>query len=393
MKILFVLENYVPIVSGVPVVAKYLAEGLAKRGCNVSIVTQRPEGTKAEELIDGVMVNRYDIHRNKLYVYSGEVNEYVDFVINNGADILVLECSECFTTDLLLPYLKDFKGKVLFHSHGMSGFTAKFFAFRDSLKHTLGTTYNWINAKLYFNVWFKKAFKYIDAFMCLSEVDSGIDYVRKFAKKVYILDNACNAMFFRDDIPSGAIHKYCELENEHYLISCANYSVVKNQKEMIRQFYQSDSSRSYSLACIGSQDNSYYRECLKLVEKLEVKYGHRDVYLLHGVERNDIPSILRDASIYLTTSDFEQYSISIIEAMSQGVPFISTNVGNAKLLPGGKTLSHVRELHTQIDELLANEEEYRNYSEKGRDFAYKKCRVESVVEKLDSIIKETVGEC
>ena len=76
------------------------------------------------------------------------------------------------------------------------------------------------------------------------------------------------------------------------------------------------------------------------------------------------------ASLYLVSSMLEQYSISIIEAMSLGVPFISTNVGNARLLPGGKTINNVNQLHIHIDMLLDNMEEYKEYSKKGKSFAY-----------------------
>ena len=391
MKILFISENYYPMVSGVPVVVRYLAEGLSQKNYQVCVATQRPQGTAANELIDGVEVNRFNISRNRLFRYSGQIQGYVDYVVNSNADVLILECSECFTTDLILPYLNNVKSKVLFHSHGMSGFNAKFFAIKDSLKHTLGTTYNWFNSKLYFKFTFKKSFEFIDAFICLSELDSGIEYVKKYAKKVCILDNACNNMFFNDS-SSNVLYKYANLENDFYMMSCANYSVVKNQKEMIRQYYQSDSSRKYSLVCIGSQDNQYYKECLQLVTKMEKKYGHRDVVLLLNVERCDIPSILKGASLYLVSSMLEQYSISIIEAMSLGVPFISTNVGNARLLPGGKTINNVNQLHIHIDMLLDNMEEYKEYSKKGKSFAYNNCRVDAVVDRLEDIINNLFVE-
>lgn len=391
MKVLFVSENYYPILSGVPVVVRYLAEGLAERGYKVSVVTQKPNNIAREEVISGVMVNRFDIHRNKLYRYSGEINEYIDFTINSNADLLILECSECLTTDLLLPRLGEFKGKILFHSHGMSGFTSKIFAVRDNIKHTLGTTYNWINAKYYFNYKFKKAFKYIDAFMCLSEVDSGIDYVNKYAKKVYILDNACDDMFFVENTEPNVIDRYVELNNKHYMISCANYTVVKNQKEMINQYYQSESSKSYSLVCIGSQENKYYQECLDLKDRMDKRYGYRDVKLLTGILRRDIPVILKNACIYLVTSSYEQYSISIIEAMSQGIPFISTNVGNTKLLPGGIVIDEISDMHNIIDELLLKKQKYFTYSKAGKEFAFNNCRISEVVNKLERIIKETIS--
>ena len=46
MKILFVLENYIPHIGGVEVVFKNLAEGLVKLGHDVFLITHRLKGTK-----------------------------------------------------------------------------------------------------------------------------------------------------------------------------------------------------------------------------------------------------------------------------------------------------------------------------------------------------------
>lgn len=387
MNILFSTENYFPKVSGVPVVVRYLAEGLKQKGHNVSIVTQAVSSCSDHEQLNGVDIIRYKIWSDWKHSYRGDIKGYVDYVLNADIDILVIECSECITTDLILPHLKYVKAKIIFHAHGLSGFDNKFFEIKDSLKHTIGSTYNWINSKIYFNYKFKKAFDYIDAFMCLSEVDSGIDYVKEYAKKWYILDNAADDMFFSSNIVNGAIAKYLTLTNDKYMLSCANYTVVKNQKDMIMQYFLSHSSNKYSLVCIGSSDNDYYYECKELVEQLEKQYGHRDVHLLHGIKRSDIPSIVKGSSLYLVTSRWEQYSISIIEAMSLGVPFISTNVGNARVLPGGKTIGKESDMYYVIDELLTDREQWERYSLAGKNYAYKNCRINAVVNKLEDIIK------
>jgi glycosyltransferase involved in cell wall biosynthesis len=391
MKILFASENYYPKVSGVPVVVKYLAEGLCKSGYDVALVTQKPQGTQEQELINEVKVRRFSIWRDWKHAYKGDINNYVNFIKDYNADVNIIECSECITTDLMLPHLRDVRGKIIFHAHGLSGFDNKFFAFKDNLKHTLGTTYNWFNSKIYFSWKFKKAFKYFESFICLSEVDSGIEYVKKYAKKYYILGNAADDMFFLKYIVDGSINKYTKLKCKRYMISCANYTVVKNQKDMIWQYFRSDSSKEYSLVCIGSQDNDYYKECMVLVSELEKQYGHRDVHLLHGVMRDDIPSIIKGASLYLVSSRWEQYSISIIEAMSLGIPFISTNVGNARLLPGGVTINNIEEMHIKIDKLIKDANLYKNYSDAGKMFAYENCRIDSVVNKLEIIIKTTIN--
>ncbi len=58
MKILFVLENYLPHIGGVEIVFKNLCEGLAKKGHDVTIVTHQLPKTKKRETINGVKVVR-----------------------------------------------------------------------------------------------------------------------------------------------------------------------------------------------------------------------------------------------------------------------------------------------------------------------------------------------
>ncbi len=390
MKILFVSENYFPNVSGVPVVVKYLAEGLYKKSYDVSIVTKSFQGEPVRDVINGVKVWRFQIYLNKFHRPKGRLNDYVDFVKNFGADIIIIECSQCITTDVLLPYLHEIPGKKIFHSHGFSGLELNFFQWRGDLLHTIGNTWNWIVSKWYFNYSLKRSMKYFDASLCLSEVDSSRIYLQRYVANSFILDNAADNIFFDHNVELGAIKKYTTLENNHYMVSCANYTVIKNQKNMILQYYKSQASKKISLICIGSYPTEYYRECCRYVDCLENKYGHRDVRLLYGIDRKDIPSIMKGASLYLVTSRYEQYSISIIEAMSQGVPFVSTNVGNARLLPGGQVIDNTNQLFTTIDQILANKELYENYSQLGRKFAYTHCRIEPTVEKLETIIQSVI---
>lgn len=390
MKILFLPENYFPNVSGVPVVVKYLAEGLLAKGHDVAVATTSFKDEPLVDNINGVKVFRFNMHKDWKHYYVGDVNKYIDFVKQYDADVNILECSQCITTDLLLPHLGMLRGKKIFHSHGFSGMELKPFALKGDLKHTVGNTLNWLQSKIYFGSTFKKAMPYFDATLCLSEVDSSREYLKYYCKNSHILDNAADDMFFTDDnITPGCISKYATLANDKYVMCCANYTVVKNQKDMILQFFKSEASKTTSLICIGSQPTAYYQECVSLVAALKQEYGDRDVHLLHGVNRSDIPSIMREASIYLVSSRYEQYSISIIEAMSQGLPFISMNTGNARILPGGVTINNIDEMHKQIDILMTDNAQHKTYSDAGKKFAYEKCRIPAVVDKLESIIYNT----
>ncbi|MBR9700785.1 glycosyltransferase family 4 protein [Candidatus Woesearchaeota archaeon] len=58
MRLLFVLENYLPHVGGVEIVFKNLCEGLSKKGHKVTIVTHQLPGTKKKETLNGVRIIR-----------------------------------------------------------------------------------------------------------------------------------------------------------------------------------------------------------------------------------------------------------------------------------------------------------------------------------------------
>src|SRR3989339_1156108 len=68
MKILFVLENYVPHIGGVELVFKTLAENLAKEH-DISIITHKLKNTKKFEEINGVKIYRVSCLQNR-YLFS-----------------------------------------------------------------------------------------------------------------------------------------------------------------------------------------------------------------------------------------------------------------------------------------------------------------------------------
>ncbi len=109
---------------------------------------------------------------------------------------------------------------------------------------------------------------------------------------------------------------------------------------------------------------------------------------LSEVAREDIPDILSNATLYLVGKSFEEFSISIIEAMAKGVPFVSTNVGNTRLLPGGIIVESISQMHKSIDLLLNNTELYKEYSRQGRAYAMQNCRTEYAVDQLEKYIQD-----
>lgn len=385
MKILFLVESYYPKTSGVPVVVQYLAEGLVNRGHDVSVATTSVKDLDTEEVYNGVHIYRFSLRKTLLKRYVGEIDRYREFVISQHADANVFECSECVTTDVLLPVLSKLNGKKIFHSHGFAGKLLPLFRWNVNLKYSLGNTYNWFRFKWYYGYYFKKYVAKFDATICLSDIDSSKQWLEKNAKKLYVLQNAVDGMFLE------ATNKVNIFPFNHfskpYLVSVATYSKQKNQIGILHEFYKVKTD--CTLVFVGPIETNYYDLLNSELGKLQAKYGKgKKVYILLRIPRKEIPNVIGNASLYLCGSKFEEYSISLIETMSKGVPFISTNVGNARILPGGVTIDNISEMHTQIDRLLTDKKAYNKLSTAGKAFVSANCRRDKAVEKLEKIIIE-----
>ena len=386
MNILFISEDYYPYLNGVPVVVQYLAEGLSKKH-KVHVATSVPpnDTNPITESINGVSVHRFKIYRNIAKVLKGDIVELQKYVISSNFDVIIIECGQASTTDAVLPVLEQIKAPCIIHAHGLSGLLGKPFELKSDFKHTIGNTYNWVRMQKYYRYTFKNACRHFAASISLTNSDSGYAYLAKNINENYVLGNAAEDMFFQDEIETYDWKLY----GKPYLISIANFSVVKNQIGMMREFYRTI-DKGYSLVMIGSQENDYYEKMKAEKERLDQQYGYRSVEILTGVNRLYFPSILDGASAYLVSSICEVFSISIIEALARAVPFISTAVGNVKELPGGIVVDNLDQMHIAIDNLLTDDLKREKLGQCGKRYAFDNCRRETAINNLEKIIQEVL---
>lgn len=170
-----------------------------------------------------------------------------------------------------------------------------------------------------------------------------------------------------------------------YFLSVAYYNQIKNQINILKEFYKSG-IKEYAMVFIGPSENEYYYRLLEVNKELINQYGERKILFLTHVDRSFIPDIIGNAKLYIVGSTIEQFSISVIEAMSKGIPFISTNVGNAKILPGGVTIDSIDHMHTVMKNLIDDNERYSKLSKNGIEYVKKFCVRERVISKLEAII-------
>lgn len=381
--LLLTTDDYYPRTGGVPAVSRYLCEGLAQKGYKVTVVTIKYDSLPAKESFNGVDIVRFEIHTTRLKFISGEITEFKNYIQQANVDILINECPEALTSRCLYPILVDLKDVIkILHVHGFGGL------FQYPLKINFsGRMLKAFKYRLFYFVYLRKYLSLYDLCLCLSEVDSSKTTLEKYAQRVKILRNAVDDIFFETSNRENPLLKYAQPTNKRYCLSIANYFPYKNQKGILLEFYKSVND-DISIIFIGKGASRYFAELIAYNLELEKTYGKKDVFFLSGVAREDIPDILSNATLYLVGSFFEEFSISIIEAMAKGVPFVSTNVGNTRLLPGGVVVESISQMHKSIDLLLNNAELYKECSYRGRAYAMQNCRTEYAVDQLEKYIQD-----
>lgn len=389
MRILFTTFTYFPETSGVSVAVQTLAEGMSAKGHEVTVITS----SYGKELMDaenhnGVNIIRKKFKQNLFKKYIGDVKGYIDFVINFPKDVLVLECVQCYTTDILLPYLSDMNCKFVLHSHGGPGLHDKPFGWEGDIIHTIGHTHNWYRWKKYYGSILPNASKYIDVVLCLSLCASDLDFMNQKMNRVELLENAANPIFFDDSLYDKDISDILKLHNKEYILCIANYISNKSQHDIIRAF-ASMHNNNCSLVMIGSKPTPYFYKVKKIADKI-CKDSGKEILLLTGVDRSYFPALIHNAKLFVMASKHEEYPVSLVESMACGTPFVSTDAGCSRLLPGGVTVVNRDDLSIFLDMVESHDDIRTTLSKQGKLYATSHNTIEQYIGKFESILQSIV---
>ena len=130
----------------------------------------------------------------------------------------------------------------------------------------------------------------------------------------------------------------------------------KNQLNLIKAFEASSLSDDYHLVLLGSPrssgENKYFLECKKLADK------NKNITMIKGTNNKIvINSLLSISDTYVLPSTAEGLPLVLLEAMSAGLPWVSTPVGGVPAvfgkLDGGKVMTSfdLSELESSIREI------------------------------------------
>lgn len=364
MKILFTTEQYYPVISGVSSVVTAMAEALVPLGHNVNVVTGYKQ--RQSSVHNGVKIFEFKIKGGFGNYYRGETQQYINFILEQNYDVIINECVQTWTTDLLLPYLSQIKAKKILHSHGFS-----------LLSYQTKNPWAYLKTKYYYHFLHQYLRAYDHLFFLHEETVETIYCKQYHISHFSYLSNGVDKSFISS--------KKLNQKEDRFLLNISNYFPMKNQEYLLQAYYKAKTKAK--LIFIGTEILHDYLDYLKQQkEKFDKVYGYKEVLFLHKINRKETLTYLENATLFLHSSKLEVFPMVILEAMAKGVPFLSTDVGNVKELKGGVVVHSQEEMSQWIDRLLEDKSLYEKLTHDAMDILQSRYTWERIIQRLLDVL-------
>lgn len=233
------------------------------------------------------------------------------------------------------------------------------------------------------------------------EASDGVTAVSRFLKEktitnyhidkdIEVIHNFIDAELYKP-VCNKQFKEHVAPNNEKIMIHTSNFRPVKRVSDTIRILEKVKKEIPTKLILIG--DGPDRSECERLTRELKLE---KDVLFLG--KQDGLEDLLSVADIFLMPSQSESFGLSALEAMSCGVPVISSSVGGLPELIVHNQTGYIAEF-SDVDrmakyalELLRNEKKINSFSKKSRQRAEKifekKLIVPKYIEYYEKILSE-----
>lgn len=387
MRIVFAVHTYFPETNGVQAVTQYLAEYLAKQNDVIVISGKNGKVQLAdEEVYNNVKIYRVMAYQKKGgYKFGGDKEKYITLLKEFHPDVFVCVCTQSWQFNWIQNEINQIEGKKVLYTHDFSGLYPYGGKQRQGLMRWLFGEKH----RLHWNRYYKKhstCMKKFDVVTHLSAVSESLRYAEKIGiKNNVILGNATEDIFFATPVCYDETRFKNKADIRYVCVS--NFSAIKNQAELIKAFFKANVGAS-ELVLIGSTKSTYYQQLVDLYHRLKKENEQKKVFFLTGLTRQEIAEQLENSDVYVTTSQWEGYSVSMLEAAAKGLAIVSTNVGNARIIPGTVVVDNVCELPYVLEELYNDAKTRMKTGQTLRCYAEKKARIIGRASEFEALIKK-----
>lgn len=223
-------------------------------------------------------------------------------------------------------------------------------------------------------------YRMIDQFICVSNYDKEIAFHHNFEeKKMITVYNGVKSSFEK---------KYTEINKKNIVFTMvARFNEQKDQMLLLEAVNQLK-NKNILINFVGEGEN--LGECVEYVQKNNLA---QNVNFL-GFRSNPM-SILINSDVFVLTSFYEGLPISIIEAMSIGLPIVASNVGgNRELVIDGENgylINDLKELKLALTNLVEQEKLRDSFGMKSKDRFESFFTEEKCIKNTKEVYKKIIG--
>jgi len=315
MRILLTVEfYYAPGGGGIQEQARQIAEGLRRKGHNVTVATSdvsdRPDG------INGVKIKGFRVHGNLVRGINGQAEAYTNFLLDGDYDVMINFAANVWTTDLVFPILNEFNGKKILSTPGLS---------------RLGSD----NYEEYHADHYLPALDKYDAVVYTSANYQDKlfgDENGKGAKAVIIPNGASPDEFLSPD--NFGIKDKLGIVTQYLAISVSNHYLAKGHRFVIRAFRKLNREDTTLLIIgeplVSSGINRMGHFALDYLYCLVSSTLDKRIILMNGSNRDAVLSAYKNADLFLFGSELECAPLVMYESFAAKIPFVTRDVGNVE---------------------------------------------------------------
>ncbi|MFX1295642.1 MAG: glycosyltransferase family 4 protein [Promethearchaeota archaeon] len=374
MRILRLIPNFYPLVSGPANQAYHISQGLEKNNMRSPIITsdfglKEPRFT---EIFNKVKCLRFKSIFN-IFQYS-ITPQLIKYLYNEKYDIIHAHSYRNFQSDIAFLISKIKKVPLVINTHG----TVKaYLNFKN--RYTFKVPY-----KIYDFFTFRSVLRKADAIVVATKQE--FNEIKEFGideNKVHVIPAGINLKFPKKSTKFesnkkikllfvGRISRNRRVE----LILMAFKILFQNIKDIELWIVGGEERSSYT------QQSGYMKELIYFCKKYNI---HKNVHFTGNLSQNIIRDYYINSDIFVYTSDYENFGQTILEAAAAGLPLICTPVGIANdIIKDGKsgflTFFNPKEIADKIKFLILNEKERNKFGQLIQDIVKKKYRWEKIIE-------------
>jgi len=312
VKVAIAVLDYLPSVGGSVRVVQLLAEGVAKRGNEVTVVTREKTGCPTEESIGGVRVLRIPMRHLAGYRLP---KGYLRTLRTLDADVFHVHGNRIWNVDYYLPFAGSFDWPQVITPHGFYHYWMRSGPVRY----------------LYYNQYFSRRIRKFDRYVALTAGEANHVLSWRYPpERLSVIPNGIEVEEF--DTPpyldTKITREWLGLRTKKVAVYVGGFWDNKRVDRLIEAIARTNGE--WGLVEIGNDrpGHPYDREhCLALTRSL----GTRAVFL-RELSRSALLDIFHSADAYVQGSAFEGFGITLLEAMAADLPFVAFDSGAAREL-------------------------------------------------------------